>query len=113
MTDTAQGARGFVDTERDIEPTQRENTELGLRVLQKWVEAYRVKNARLPDSLEAIVPPDQADPNFLPHARFYRDGWNRAFLYTHSGQSYELRSLGSDGMRSADDVVVTSGQNPG
>lgn len=109
VTDSAQSSSGgFVDTERDIEPTPRENTELGLRVLQKWVEAHRVKHGRLPDSLQAIIPPDPDDPNFLPHDRYHRDGWNRPFIYVWTGPSYELRSLGADGNPSADDLVVIS-----
>lgn len=111
VTDTTQGVGGgFVDTEKDIEPTPRENTELGLRVLQKWIEAYRDQHGQLPDSLQAIVPPDPKDPNFLPHDRFYRDAWNHAFIYTHTDQNYELRSLGPDGKPSADDLIVTSPQ---
>ena len=36
----------------------------------------------------------------------HRDGWKQTFVYTHTGKTYELRSLGADGKPSADDLVV-------
>jgi general secretion pathway protein G len=39
--------------------------------------------------------------------RLPRDPWGHPYFYQSDGNSYVLKSLGPDGVESADDIVVT------
>jgi hypothetical protein len=107
MASEADTTRRFIDHFDDINPTARQVTERRLTVLADWVGEFRRAHQRLPARLEEIVAPDPADTNFLPHDRWWTDGWQRRFRYTLSGSAFELRSAGEDGLfGTADDLVA-------
>jgi hypothetical protein len=98
----------FEDRFSDINATPRQTTELGMRVLVKWIDHFRQSKGRIPSAIEEIVHPDPRDPNFQPSERWWSDGWQRRFRYTPKAGSYELRSAGEDGVfGTSDDLVVT------
>lgn len=100
----------FVDHFDDINQTPRQVTERLLNVLSDWIGEFRRSHRRLPSRLEEIVHPDPADSNFLPHDRWWSDGWQRRFRYTVSGSSFELRSAGEDGVFGTGDDLVANGR---
>ena len=68
--------------------------------IRSAIEDYALGNGgRAPDALQVLV-----DEEILG-AKALMDAWGRPIQYTHKGESYSLRSLGADGVPSADDVT--------
>lgn len=79
-----------------------------LSLIEGWIRAAIARDGTAPASLDAVRPPDDDAPRYVPLERFMRDGWGRAIEYksTPESGSYELRSPGEDGaLGTADDVV--------
>jgi hypothetical protein len=80
-----------------------------LDLIEDWIRAAIARDGTPPASLDAVRPPDADAARYVPLDRFLRDGWGReiAYDYTPQTHTYELRSLGADGVpNTADDVVA-------
>ncbi len=84
-------------------------THARLRLVEQALITYSLLHAEaLPETLEELVR-DQ-----LLEADAVRDGWARSFVYTHEGTSgsYAVRSLGTDGVPSEDDIPRQQERTP-
>jgi oligopeptide/dipeptide ABC transporter ATP-binding protein len=87
-----------------LRSSDRQADEL-LGALGKEIEGYRAATGNYPIDLAALgwrLPPLERNGSLV-------DPWGRPFAYRPSdtGQRYELRSLGPDGVPSSDDIVRT------
>ena len=81
-------------------------TNTRIRLVMQALPTYALLHAgRLPDSLEALV------SSGLLGSEVIRDGWARQLLYRvdHETGHYSVRSLGADGVASADDIPAPRG----
>lgn len=68
--------------------------------IRSAIEDYALGNGgRVPDSLQRLVTEE------ILGAKALTDAWGRTIQYTPKGEGYSLRSLGPDGVTSADDVT--------
>ena len=84
-------------------------TRSRLRLVEQALITYSLLHAEaLPETLEELV------RDKLLEADAIRDGWARPFVYTHDGASgsYAVRSLGTDGVPSEDDVPMIQERTP-
>ena len=81
-----------------------------ISVLKSAVDFYKLELQHYPPDLNALYerPGNLSDPSkwmqFLKEP-VGLDPWGRPYEYSVSGDSYEVRSLGPDGVRSDDDIV--------
>lgn len=77
-----------------------------LALIDDWIRASIAREGTVPASLNEVRPPEADAAHYAPLERFLRDGWGRAIEYTPGTASYELRSVGADGIvGTADDVT--------
>lgn len=77
-----------------------------LALIDEWIGASIARDGTVPVSLDHVRPPEADAAHYAPLERFLRDGWGRAIEYTPGTASYELRSVGADGIvGTADDVT--------
>lgn len=66
------------------------------------VEAFKIENARYPDSIEDLItPPADAlgwDGPYLEGANVPRDPWGNEYVYVLEGGEYTIISYGADGI---------------
>lgn len=83
--------------------TPDERTLFRMRTLKANIEQFAAENGRLPASLEEVVPLSSTPGEYS----FRHDGWGRLIVYSTSGSSFELRSLGPDGAsKTLDDLII-------
>lgn len=85
-----------------------EHAEADLRALENAVEQYAIENAgRYPDSLLALVIPDENGFTFLKGTEIPRDPWGHEYGYEWDGSHPEgprVFSLGADGLPGGTDI---------
>ncbi|HJR66913.1 MAG TPA: type II secretion system protein GspG [Gemmatimonadaceae bacterium] len=78
-----------------------------LALIDDWIRASIARDGTVPASLDHVRPPEAEAAHYAPLERFLRDGWGRAIEYTPGTASYELRSVGADGIVGTPDDVTT------
>ena len=78
-------------------------TVANIRRVGANIEAYRAENGFVPDRLQDLV------DDFGVPGPVLIDGWGRSLRYEHVRNGYRLSSLGLDGRRSNDDIVLEDG----
>lgn len=83
-----------------------------LELIDDWIRGSIARSGRIPASLDDVRPPESDAPRYVPLERFLRDGWGRAIEYHYSADTgtYELRSLGEDGVVGTSDDVTRRGR---
>lgn len=85
-----------------------------LQTISMGIALYEVDNGSLPPTLGALMTAPGGANNWRgPYLDVLpKDPWGNDFVYTPnaSGGSYELKSLGEDGVASADDVTKGDGK---
>jgi len=86
---------------------QERTTRASMETIKQQIEAYRLENKQLPQTLDDLV------PGYLEPGKMH-DGWERDFFYmpTEPGSQheYELLSAGKDGeFDTADDLSIWDG----
>ncbi len=78
-----------------------------LALIEGWIHASIARGGPVPASLDDVRPPEADAARYAPLERFLRDGWGRAieYEYTPETRSYQLRSLGEDGVPGTRDDV--------
>ena len=72
-----------------------------IEMLKDVVEAYRMNNnLKLPPTLDDLLLPDEnfANRPYLDKEENLYDPWGNRFEYIISGNDFEIKSLGADGM---------------
>jgi general secretion pathway protein G len=72
-----------------------------IQTLKSAVEEYRMdNNLKLPSSLQELLEPNENHMNqpYLESEDILYDPWNNEYEYTVLGSSFEIKSLGADGM---------------
>ena len=75
----------------------RRSARLDIRILSQAVESFRQKHSRLPESLDQLVPGEVA--------RLRPDPWGKPYLFTHSGDTFQVSSSGPDKMPGGGDDI--------
>ena len=92
----------FVAMPRAEAHRKRALTRLTLHTLSHGLTSYRFDHETYPEALDALV-----DEKHVPSSKL-EDPWGRPFIYFFPGRvdtnAYDLRSLGPDGVESADDI---------
>lgn len=73
---------------------------LDVKAIANAVDMYQVKNSKLPDSLQDLV------PNEIRTIR--KDPWNNDYVYVKSGNSYEVYSYGPDKVQGGGDDISSN-----
>jgi hypothetical protein len=83
-------------------------TRESLTELLNGMKLFKQKNAKFPQASNIVELTDILVPNFMTQVIRY-DGWNRELIFNFtSPDSFQLISLGADGIRgTADDIVVS------
>jgi general secretion pathway protein G len=81
------GAISFSVFNQQREASKRA-ARLDMQQLASAVEMYRLKHNGLPESLEQLVPGEVA--------RIRADPWGNPFVFTHTGDAFQISSYGPD-----------------
>ena len=91
-----------------------------INAIQQGVQEYAVlNNGRFPDSLEALVTPDEAGRTILDRETVPTDPWGNEYVYEPptSGGKFRVLSYGDDGMpggegaaRDIDNIMIKNGE---
>jgi general secretion pathway protein G len=83
-------------------------------VIKPAIDEYRLKHSKLPDTLETLLEPDEANMNetYLEQDNL-KDAWGNPFQYVKQGNKYDVISLGADGVEGgeADDADIHSSKS--
>ena len=82
-----------------------DRTLFRMRTLQANIEKFAAERGRLPTSLDEVLRPSATPGEYS----FRHDGWGRTLLYSVAGSSFELRSLGPDGVEGTPDDLTLNG----
>lgn len=75
---------------------------LDVKAIANAVDMYQIKNSKLPESLQDLV------PNEIRTIR--KDPWQNPYVYVKSGVGYEIYSYGPDKVQGGgDDITSDSG----
>jgi hypothetical protein len=90
-----------------LEEARTRETRESLQKLLDGLKKYKEKNGQFPQTENIVKLTDLLVPNYMPEVIRY-DGWNQEFLFNlSSSDSFQLISIGPDGIRgTADDVVL-------
>jgi hypothetical protein len=96
--------KAFISALNDV---RLRETRENLTKLLNGMKLFKEKNGGYPQARNIVELTDILVPNFMAEMIRY-DGWNREFVVSFtSPDSFELISLGADGIRgTADDTVV-------
>jgi len=84
-----------VNVYRYMKKATIESTKSQMRNIEAAINAYRLENRRLPETLDELVGED----GLLDAEEVPRDAWDNEFFYEPQGsKEYELISLGADGV---------------
>ena len=91
-----------------VNEVRARETRESLTKLLNGMKLYKQKNGKFPQASDVVKLTDVLMPNFMTEMIRY-DGWNRELIFSStSPDSFQLISLGADGIRgTADDIVVT------
>jgi general secretion pathway protein G len=81
--------------------SQRTVAETNIEILKAAVEQYRMDNfLKLPGSLDELLQPNENNMNqsYLENEDDLLDPWGNPYMYTVLGSSFEILSLGADGL---------------
>lgn len=83
-----------------------------LRAIGQQLEQYRLEVGSYPSSLDALFqqPSDIADPSLwrqISQKPIPPDPWGRPYQYKLLGDTYEIRSLGKDGIPNTENDIVS------
>ena len=83
-----------------IAESKIKTTRANITTLKDLVGMYRLKNNKLPDRLDVLIEPDPKNLNqpYLEDEAMPTDGWGNDFVYKRDGSSFEIVSLGADGV---------------
>ena len=85
--------------------TAGRNAQAGCRLV-RWVALYVSEVGRLPDSLAAVLDSSLRTDSVRPHRGGLTDQWGMAFVLQLEGQTFGIRSAGSDRtLHTSDDTV--------
>lgn len=70
---------------------------LDVKAIANAVDMYRIKNSRLPESLDALVPKEIRE--------IRKDPWQNAYIYVRTGNDYEVYSYGPDKQQGGGDDI--------
>lgn len=91
-----------MDTEETFFPDSVRRTEARIGVLRVLIYRHARTHNLLPERLEPLVEPLRGEGVTLI------DTWGRLMAYSRTGDGYEIRSAGRDGlMKTGDDIVGT------
>lgn len=71
---------------------------MDMQGLAQAVEVFRLKHSSLPESLEQLVPNEVA--------RLRKDPWGNNYVFTYSGDAFQLLSYGPDKSQGGGDDIV-------
>jgi hypothetical protein len=91
-----------------VNEVRARETRESLTKLLNGMKLFKQKNGKFPQASDVVKLTDVLMPNFMTEMIRY-DGWNRELIFSStSPDSFQLISLGADGIRgTADDIVVT------
>ena len=91
-----------------LDEVRARQTRESLAKLLNAIKLFEQKNGKYPQSRNVVELTDLLVPSFLSEMIRY-DAWNRELLFiSSSSNSFQLISLGADGIRgTADDIVLT------
>jgi general secretion pathway protein G len=81
--------------------SQKEVAKANIKTLEAAVESYRMdNNLRLPGSLDELLQPNENNMNepYLKNEDMLYDPWENLYVFIPSGNGFEIKSLGADGM---------------
>ena len=70
--------------------TNIRSATLDVKAIASAVDMYQIKHGQLPDTLQALVPREIKE--------IRSDPWGDDFVYLRSGNDFEIRSAGPDGV---------------
>lgn len=76
---------------------RRAKAESDIADLGKAISLYRMKEGKLPETLEDLKKPIKGYPNGVVEEEIPQDPWGNDYDYQRAEGGYELRSLGADG----------------
>jgi len=75
-----------------------------MKSIAQALKMYKIDNSKYPDSgLD-----DLASKGYFESKEAPTDPWKNAYIYTNSGDSFDIVSLGSDGSEGGDDDIYYS-----
>ena len=94
---------------------KRQLTETKMKEIKLYIEQYRTQYNALPGRMEDLSGCPEKNPGCVPVAseEQLQDAWGNPFEYTttNKGRTYQIKSLGADGLEGGSgvdfDVVVT------
>jgi general secretion pathway protein G len=96
------------------EDANADTTRIQMNELKKVITIYKIRMNSLPDALDDLVegPSDAAkkakwSEPLMPEIP--ADAWENELVYSRNGNTYEIRSGGSDGQVNTDDDIVVTG----
>ncbi|MEP6691883.1 MAG: type II secretion system protein GspG [Gemmatimonadaceae bacterium] len=102
--DDSLGARREAQT--DADRIRRGMTIMNAQRVHEMVSRFRLVRGHVPEKLEQLMTVQYTRfPN--PDSLWLLDGWGRPFVYFVGPRSYELRSVGPDGVVGTQDDVVS------
>ena len=93
---------------------KNDTTRVQIRAIKDGISYFQIRLNTLPDSLDELVegPSDAAKKakwNKPILTEVPLDGWENEFVYSRNGNTYEIRSAGTDGQVNTDDDIVEEG----
>ena len=84
---------------RHFREAQVTTTKAKMTNVKQALEEYRMKNTKLPDSLDVLLEPDDKNmgESYLEQDNI-QDAWGNPFQYVKQGNKFDLISLGADGV---------------
>jgi general secretion pathway protein G len=84
---------------RHFKEAQVTTTKTKMATVKQALDEYRMKHTKLPDSLDALLEPDEKNLGepYLEQENI-EDAWGQTFQYTKQGNKFDLVSLGADGV---------------
>ncbi len=107
---------GIVGTQLlgQAEQAKADATNIQIRSLGSALDLYRLHNSRYPSTeqgLRALIArpevgsiPDNWQGPYITSNRLPGDGWGNSFVYQSDSGTYDIRSLGADGLEGGSDL---------
>jgi general secretion pathway protein G len=85
---------------RHFREAQVTTTKAKMTNVKQAIEEYRMKNSKLPDSLDILLEPDEKNMGngYLEEQENIQDAWGNTLQYVKQGNKFDLMSLGADGI---------------
>jgi len=107
---------GIVGTQLlgEAEKAKVQSTEIQIKSIESALDLYRLHNSTYPTTeqgLQALITqpelgviPQNWQGPYLKANNVPRDGWQNDFVYVSDGRSYEIISLGADGVEGGEEL---------